>query len=559
MADKTLLNFASESDFSSVLDYFGGEEHLKNNFPNMLQMVYATRELHEQAGGISLESESEDYNEGLNTGYEDSYDIIELPEVQTQSLAAEQKCSAVYTRSSMSLTENRSFLHLSSEITDPKTGKVFYAYAVHDKDKSYLETTQRVTGNLLNYSDNVDIQVKSEFMTVKNVNGKNVCDTGVINRTRDINILNMTNDIKDIKVIAPVPKNDKDSIIKVVYKDRYDKDAAYTFKKATKNGNAVTVYYPFSIQIELDDAYEFDTTPIKYDKDFYISLASDVIKKENNGGGGEVHFNEAFKRSKIQVMVQGNILTLTLPYESDSDKTYWGTDMVLTGNQASGYFDFHLNANIYYHIKNIEYHLSTTIVVTSLNLNGIGTSPNMRKIQQSSICWGCLGKNTRIMTKQGEKNISELCEGDIIITDSGEAALKQLITGHSEKIIAVGTCENDSVWLTAEHPISTQRGLICAGNLTANDCLKTKSGELKEINYLVGMDYNDAVYSLELEHSALIVANGYLTGDYKTAPLGENSAINLQNEAEPIDEELLEELERWSEWKDEQLRKKVNI
>lgn len=251
MADKTLLNFANESDFSSVVDYLSGEEHLKNNFPNMLQMVYATRELHEQAGWISLESDSEDYNEDLNTGYEDSYDIIELPEVQAQSLAAVQKCSAVYTRSSMSLTENRSFLHLSSEITDPKTGKVFYSYAVHDKDKSYLETTQRVTGDLLNYSNNVDIQVKSEFMTVKNVNGKNICDAGVINRTRDINILNMTDDIKDIKVFAPVPKNAKDSIIKVVYKDRYDKDAAYKFKKATKRGNTVNVYYPFSIQIGL--------------------------------------------------------------------------------------------------------------------------------------------------------------------------------------------------------------------------------------------------------------------------------------------------------------------
>lgn len=559
-----MLNFANENDFLSVLDYLGGEAHLNNNFPNMLQMVYATRELHEQANGLSLESAAQNDNESINSGYEDSYDIIELPEVQVQSSSERQKCSAVYTKSAMSLTENRPFLHLSSEITDPKTGKVFFAYAIHDKDKSYLETMQRVSGNLLNYSDNVDVQVKSEFMTVKNVNGKNVCDAGVVSRTRDIDIRNLTNDIKDIKVFAPVPKNAKDSIIKVVYKDRSDKDAAYTFKKATKNGNAVTVYYPFSIQIELDDDYEFDAAPIKYDKDFYISLASDVIKRENNGGGGEVHFNEAFKRCKIQVAAQGNILTLTLPYESDTDKTYWGTDMTLSGRQASGYFDFHLNANIYYHLKGTDYHLSTTIVVTSLNLNGVKTSPNMRKIPQSSICWGCLGKDTRIMTKQGEKNISELNEGDIIITASGEATLKQLITGHSEKIIAVGTCEEDSVLLTAEHPINTKRGLICAGNLTVDDCLMTESGELKEINYLMGIDYNDTVYSLELEQSALIVANGYLVGDYRTAPLGENNAIALQSESSPINgspisDELLEELERWSAWKDEQLRSKVNV
>lgn len=565
MESKTLLNFANESDFSTALDYFGGEEYLKNNFPNMLQMVYSTKELHGQTDELTLEYDSENNNEDNNAGYEDSYEIIELLEVQPQSasanskVSASSKCSSVYTKSAMSLTESRPFLHISSEITDPKSGKVFYAYAVHDKEKNYLDTIQHVSGNLLNYSDNVDIQVKSDFMTVKNVNGKFVCDAGVITRTRDINILNMASDIKNIKVLAPVPKNAGDTFIKVVYQKRSDKNAAYTFNKATKKDNAVTVYYPFSIQIELDDAYEFDNEPIKYDQNFYISLASDVIKKENNGGGGEVHFNEAFKRSKIRVAVQNNILTLTLPYDQNTDATYWGTDMVLSGNQASGYFDFHLNTNIYYHIKGTGYHLNTAIVVTSANLNGIGTSPNMRKIQQSSILWGCLGKNTHIMTKQGEKNISELREGDIIITDSGEAVLKQLITGHSEKIIAVGTCEEDAVWLTAEHPISTKRGLISAGNLTVDDLLKTRSGELKEINYLAGIDYNDTVYSLELETSALIDANGYLVGDYKTSPLGENNILELQSEAEPINDELLEELERWSSWKDEQLKKTINV
>lgn len=565
MDNKTHLNFADEKDYLTVLDYFGGEEHLKNNFPNILQMVYATKELHEQSNGLSLENSLESDGDE-SAGYEDTYEIIELPETTTKSQSqsslsndAAKKCTSIYTRSSMSLVDERSFLHMSYEISDPKTGKIFYANAIHDKNKSYLDATQRVSGNLLNYSDNVDIQVKSEYMTVKNVNGKNVCDTGVINRTRDISLLNMGNDIKKINVSAPVPKNTSDKFIKIVYKDRSDKDAAYTFKKAQKSGNAVTVYFPFSIQVILDDDFEFDNVPIKYDENFYITLASDVIKKDNNGGGGEVHFNEAYKRIKLNVTAKGNILTLTLPYDSDTDKTYWGTDMTLSGKQASGYFDFHLNANINYHYKGSSLPLSTAIIVTSLDLPDINTSSNMYKVLKSSIAWGCLGKNTRIMTKQGEKVISELCEGDIIITDAGESVLKQLITGKSEKIIAVGTCEEDAVWLTHEHPISTQRGLISAGSLTVNDRLKTNSGEIKEIGYLAGIDYNDTVYSLELEHSALVEANGYLVGDYMTAPIGEDNIVELQNEAEPIDNELLEELERWSLWKGEQLRKTVNV
>ncbi|MDE7284070.1 MAG: hypothetical protein K2N85_10895 [Lachnospiraceae bacterium] len=103
MENKTHLNFADEKDYLTVLDYFGGEEHLKNNFPNILQMVHATK-----------------------------------------------KCTSIYTRSSMSLVDERAFLHMSYEISDPKAGKVFYANAIHDKNKNYLEATQRVSGNLLN-------------------------------------------------------------------------------------------------------------------------------------------------------------------------------------------------------------------------------------------------------------------------------------------------------------------------------------------------------------------------------------------------------------------------
>lgn len=561
MSNKTLLNFADENDFSKALNYFGGEDYLKENFPHILQMVYDTKELHGQEDEYSLECESENTAEEINAGYEDSYTLTELPQMKTEAAAsADRKCTSIYTRSAMSLVNSRQFLHMSSEISDVKTGKIFHAYAVHDKNKSFMEYVHPVSGSLLNYSKNVDLQVKSEFMTVKNVNGKNICETNVVNRTMDINIQDMTSDVKNVQVLSPQPKNAKDSFIKIVYKDRTDKNAAYTFKKATKNGKAVTVYFPFSIRVELDDDYEFDKNPIAYDKNFNISLCSNVVKDDNGGGGGEVHFNEAYKKSKIHVTAQGNILTIDFPYNSDDNTTYWGTDMTLTGDQASGYFDFHFNVHIYYHLKyNPNESLHTGIVVTSKDLPNIETSPNMKKILQSSILWGCLGKHTRIMTEQGEKNISDLQTGDMIMTDQGAVALKQLVTGHSDKMIAVGTCEENAVWLTKEHPIATEKGLLCAGDLTVGNLLKTKNGELKEITYLAGIDYDDTVYSLELEKSALIEANGYWVGDYQTGPDAEDYNAELQTESEPIDDTLLEELERWSCWKNEQLQKKINV
>ncbi len=555
MIDKKQLNFAQPDDFLQAMDYFGGEDFLKNNFPRILHMLYDSKLLHDRYS--NGESETKDKN-----GYSDSYKLFLVPEKDIEVSTDNQKepiCSGIYAMSEMNLTSQRSFLHMSVNISDPSRGKVYYSYAVHDENKSVMKNAQRVSRAMLNYEDVAEAHVHTEFLAVESKNGKAVCRAGVVIRDLGININNLADDVQSVEVSAPLPKNKTGDKIIIVYKDRSDKNAAYSFKNAYKvDDRLVTTFFPFDVSVTLADDLVFDKeSPVSMDENFYIALSSSAVKGNNDGGGGEVHFNEAYKAKNITIRAKGNKLMLRFPYAPERFANYWGTDMALSGDIAQGDFDFHLNFQINYYYPGVpECKMSAVIVVSSDGLENVNNSPCVAKVKKSQIQWGCLGKDVRVMTTEGEKLVSELSKGDVLITDKGMSALKQLVTGRSERIIAVGETEENAVQLTEEHAILVKRGIIRASELMPFDELKAADGTWKEIGYLAGMDYNDMVYSPELEESGLIQVNGYWVGDYHTLPEDEPVKVEM---AESIDQELMEELRRWSAWKDAEMRRNVNV
>ena len=337
-----------------------------------------------------------------------------------------------------------------------------------------------------------------------------------------------------------------------MYNGRKDSEAVYNFSKAkdrTESGvRYVQVYYPFSIEVTLDKTFEFDPiNPVSFNYNLLISIASSVID------GGEVHFNSA-KWSKIKTTVNGNKLTFDFPYSSGTEDNYWYVEMPLTAKQADGYFDFHLNFSINFGLKGSgNYDLKTSVIISSEDLP---ESPNLKKIKQSRILWGCLGKDTVIRTENGYKNISEIEVGEKIFSDKGFLALTNIVTGTEDKIVAVGVAEDKTLLITENHPIATNRGMVRAIDLTISDKIMVEDGTFQYIYYLEVKDYNDKVYSLELEEAALISADGLMVGDYLTpvpdAPLEEEIM-------EPLEPELIEELKKWSNLRNEQLQKEINV
>lgn len=536
MSKSEMLNCANNNHFQIVIERFGGERFLKENFPNILKMLYNTREWHKSKN---------EANDNQNIGYTDTYRIVELPLKTENSIVP-----SVYANSIMSLVDKVSFLYMSSTLSDPKHQKVFGGYAIYDNDKNKIEKELTVDSSLLNYCKEPSVQTKTTFMAVTKVNGKSVCVATPQEKVLNIDLSEMSSVVKSITVNDPKPKKETDTFIRVVFNGRTDNEAAYNFKNATDeyigNKRYVKVFYPFSIKVQLADGFIFNTdNPVNFDSSFNLSLASNVVE------GGEVHYSTA-QISKIKTEVNGNTLVLNFSYSPNGDDNYWGVEMPLTNKQTEGYFDFHLNFNINYSHNGLG-ELSTDIVVSSENLP---QSENFKKIIQSKILWGCLGKDTLIHTEYGLKKISEIKVGEKIFTEKGLVKLKNMVIGTEQKIIAVGISEDNTLLITKRHPIATERGIIYAEDLSISDRLKLEDGSYKDIYYFEVIDYNNKVYSPELEESHLISAEGIMVGDYLTP-------IDVVNEPEkimePLEPELLDELKRWTEIKNEQIQKEVNV
>ena len=542
MINGTLMDYANDEHFNSVLDRYGGENYLKKNFPHILQMIYDTRELHK----------SKEYEERNNeqVGYVDTFRITELP-MQELNQIENKIQSAIYANSFMTMVKPHPFLMLVSDISDPKHGKIFGGYAVYNNEGiNKFGNNQLVDSSYLNYSKEPSVETKTNFQVIDNVEGKDVVYVD-IDKVCDMDISNLNKIVKNITVNAPRPKTDSATYIRVVYNGRTDNDAAYNFIKAKDSyigkTRYVNVYYPFSIHVEFDELYEINTTePVSFDSTFNLSIASDVIE------GGEVHFNTAYIKN-ISTEIEGNILKFNFPYSNDTQNNYWGVDMPLTAKQAEGYFDFHLNFTVNFRLKGTQKYKKTAIIVTSEQLPD---SDNLRRIKQSRILWGCLGKDTLIRTENGYKKIYDISKGDKIFTDKGYIRLKNMVVGIEEKIVAVGVSEEKTLFITKNHPIKTDRGIIRAIDLAATDKLMVEDGTFKDIFYLEVKEYNDKVYCPELEEYALISANGIMVGDYLT-PVKKDDETDV--EPHPLNPELVEELKKWVFLKNKQLQKEVSV
>ena len=537
------FNYANDTDFAEVLQRYGGEKYLKEKYPRILQMLNDSRVYHqllEHEKSIKKSSEMED-------GREDDFGIALLPVNSsnvTQKMAEEKNVlptsCGVYSASHVSLKDKHSLIMMSGTIHDPVAGKSFASFSLFEPEAQKLKDEQMVDYRYLGYTSQPIVKAETSFTVYDTINNKSVCAMDVID-DRIISIKNMKPTVNAIDVLQPCSKNATDTDIRIVYNGREDNQAAYNFKKAKKEGSIVNVFFPFHIQVTLDEVFEFNPKePTENLKDAYIRLASSVVL------GGAVHF-DYYHRENIKIEVHGNILDVNFEYipdekenYSNTDKNYWGRNMTLGANETNGYFDFHLNFTVNYGIKGSGiYDQKTDIIVSSEQLPA---SSNFVKIKTSKIIWGCLGKDTMIRTENGYSRIDEIKLGEKIFTDRGFIEVTNIITGIEEKIVAVRGDNGKTLLITSEHPIACERGVIRAIDLLATDRLRIEDNTYESINYLEVIDYSDKIYSLELEEPALISANGIMVGDYMMPAQG--VAVN-KKECTLLDFKLIEELKKW--------------
>ncbi len=520
------INLSTKEGYGRVLEAFGGQALLQEKYPRILQMLKDSKEMW-------LSSKPE--NDAQSNGYQDTCRIFALP-VHSSGLLE----YGLYAESKMSMVNPYQMLIMTSKTWDPSTKKVFASFSEFGENTQKIKKSTQIDHSYVAYAENLKIETETYFYCIGDVDGKFVLKQNPEVKYLETDLSTSRPIVKKILVSQPKEKKGSD-IIRVVYNGRKDPDAAYNFVDAEdwyiENVRYVDVYYPFLIDVELSgDGKTFtfdDEKPVDFNM-FYMSLYSEAVK------GGEVHFSTS-KLDDIEWKLTNNhSLHFDFQYCENGDKNYWGVQMPLTNAQASGYFDFHLNFRINFKdIYGSKYFAD--IIITSEDLP---SSDNMVKIKKSSILWGCIGADAMIQAQEGKKKIQDLSVGEMIYTEQGYKKLVNIVTGTEPEMISISVAGSEKLLLSSKHPIVAERGVIEAGDLAPEDRVRMHDGSYQNIANPERVPYGGTVYSLELETSEMIFANGIMVGDYLTVAETERSE-EPQNELTPMDPELRAELLQW--------------
>lgn len=135
----------------------------------------------------------------------------------------------------------------------------------------------------------------------------------------------------------------------------------------------------------------------------------------------------------------------------------------------------------------------------------------------------CLAKGTMISTPSGDVSVERIAIGDYVLCDykSNELArVRNVYTGMERRMIHVRTKKDRELLMTADHPVFTTEGVLCAKRLrNGMDVLTTDGHDWIEILEMRETDI--MVYSIDLESDPSggymgMYANGIKVGDLRT-------------------------------------------
>ena len=132
--------------------------------------------------------------------------------------------------------------------------------------------------------------------------------------------------------------------------------------------------------------------------------------------------------------------------------------------------------------------------------------------------WGCIGKDTMITMgdkKKTKVEISELKEGQIILTANGHMEIIQgVIYGAEDTILTITTETERSIQLTRAHSIKTDKGWIPVSSLREGMKVECEHRVYEMVTSISKEDYSGLVYNLAFNEPTGLIGNGFIIGDY---------------------------------------------
>lgn len=514
-------DYSNPVHFQHVLDSLGGEEFLKEKYPLVYETICNTREYHAR-----LKSEGRAVSSSITPGYKNSAKIRYVNFDMATKLA---------TASSIHRTGINPTLTIVSRVVDLSNNQNLDGFAIIDNNAANIEGYVEQPSKTLISSQDKKFHVMSDFNTVTyDDKGLRINDSE--SHVSDvIKVRGISSIVKSVSVTHPeATKNPLRANTVIVY-DRQgivNQDYDYYFPLVSAGNN-------IKVQLRFEGSATFDR-----DVRVIAPKPENVRLELEHPSFGTVVFNN---HAGIVFKAEGNVLSWVFPED-------WNAQLTKKAFVSGIGFDIYCEMKVEVAFGN-DAPIPTLVPITISSKNVDHVDPSYKRIRKINIYWGCMGKDTQIKMADGSlKSVSAIQPGESIMSAYGEVVkVTDVMTGKEAQMIKVKVRTGDSILLTDEHPILTERGMMMAKHLCVGDVLILE-GEKAFLSEAYKIEYNDTVYSLVLEKSeAYIIGNGFIIGDFESQQKAIAETTRIATVKMKLDE-YQEEMVKFCAELDEQLR-----
>lgn len=513
-------DYSNPVHFQHVVDSLGGEEFLKEKYPLVYEMVCNTREYHTR-----LKSEGRAVS-STTPGYKNSAKIRYVNFDRATKLA---------TASSIHRTGINPSLAVISRVVDLSNNQNLDGFAIVDNNVATIEGYVEQPARTLISSQDRKFHVMSDFNTMTYDDMGTRINESESHVSDVIKVKGVSTIVKSVSVTHPeATKNPLRKNTVIVY-DRQgivNQDYDYYFPLVSAGNN-------IKMQLRFEGSATFDS-----DVRVIAPTAENVRLELEHPSFGTVVFNNY---AGIVFKAEGNKLSWVFPED-------WKAQLFKKTFVSGIDFDIYCEMKVQVAFGN-DAPLPTLVPITISSKNVDHVDPSYKRIRKINIYWGCMGKDTQIKMADGSlKAVSAIQPGESIMSAYGEVVkVTDVMTGKEAQMIKVKVRTGDSILLTDEHPILTERGMMMAKHLCVGDVLILE-GEKAFLSEAYKIEYNDTVYSLVLEKpEAYIIGNGFIIGDFESQQKAIAETTRIETVKMKLDE-YQEEMVKFYAELDEQLR-----
>lgn len=502
-----VMNFSEKEHWDCLCEMFGGEEHLKSEYPLFYEKMLKTARM-QRNGFVWAEDEDVGPVDGVwirdtlsddKTTGASGLTCLTAPATQFfHSMTLIQNDEEIGRNVGFARDRQVSVLGASidSGVLLSKTDLItsLYHSVWDDQETGMLRAETSVQYHIVPLSDPV---VNVEVIHPCYYYGNSMSDMQVVPN------------VPFSKSPVSVPKVDPSPSGRTTINTTFKRQIAagevidYDYPDTTKS-NGKEMYQDIQLKAYLADGYEFDTCT-------YAQIVLEITGGSNLTGDGSIfHKGDLTNAYNVYSFTDESNSTHGFYFLAPTD---W--QRVIQENSMAGDKTYRIEVFLKFTCKGSS---DEYVVSVSCESGVTDDEGHQGKTQKLRLLYGCLKKGTLVAKKNADGVKMEAIEniqiGDKILDENHQPVeVTNKIDGADDCTMYIETEDGHKIEVSMDHPMMTNQGGMPASHILPSYKMKMENGDFQKIKYIYRVEKKSEVYGIELEGGHWFIANGFVTGD----------------------------------------------